>query len=150
MRKSNVNILFTYANADNGGKIINKKIEEFSQLNNDKYKVVKNLGQLKYLSAMKHMDFIIGNSSSGIIEAASFKRPVVNIGLRQLGRLKGANVIDSTINSLCDSINLALSKDFIEMCNELKNIYGEGQAATKITHELEEFVPSSTKKFIDI
>ena len=61
---------------------------------------------------MKHVDLLIGNSSSGIIEAASFKKAVVNIGNRQKGRLKGQNVIDCNIVSLYESIELALSDNF--------------------------------------
>jgi UDP-hydrolysing UDP-N-acetyl-D-glucosamine 2-epimerase len=69
----NLNILFTYANADLGGKVINQKIEQFCKIQPAKYKVVKSLGQIKYLSAMKYVDLLVGNTSSGIIEAASFK-----------------------------------------------------------------------------
>ena len=81
--KSDIGVLFTYANADFGGKIINNRIEDFCKLNINKYKVVKSLGQLRYLSTMKHANLLIGNTSSGIIEAASFYKPVVNIGNRQ-------------------------------------------------------------------
>ena len=82
------NILFTYANADSGGKVINQKIEEFCKIQPARYKVVKSLGQIKYLSAMKYVDLLVGNTSSGIIEAASFMKPVVNIGDRQKGTTK--------------------------------------------------------------
>ena len=84
----NLNILFTYANADAGGRVINQKIEQFCKIQPAKYKVVKSLGQIKYLSAMKYVDLLIGNTSSGIIEAASFKKPVINIGDRQKGTTK--------------------------------------------------------------
>ena len=145
-----IGVLFTYANADNGGRIINKKIEEFCKLAPTKYKVVKNLGQLKYLSAMKHVDFLIGNTSSGIIEAASFSKPVVNIGNRQSGRLKGVNVIDCKINELSESIRLALSNNFIIKCQNQRNIYGIGDASNSIVNELIRQQPSVVKKFIDI
>jgi GDP/UDP-N,N'-diacetylbacillosamine 2-epimerase (hydrolysing) len=147
---SGIGILFTYANADNGGKIINKKIEEFCKLDADKYKVVKSLGQLRYLSAMKHVDFLIGNTSSGIIEAASFSKPVVNIGNRQLGRLKGINVIDCNIEELEKSIEIALSNDFIKKCHNQENIYGDGRSAARIVNELVNQPLSLGKKFIDI
>ena len=106
---SNIGALFTYANSDDGGRVINNEIEEFASKDKEKYLVVKSLGQLKYLSAMKHLDFVIGNTSSGIIEAASFQKPVINIGSRQKGRLQSANVINSTIEKLEDSIFQAVS-----------------------------------------
>ena len=111
---------------------------------------MKNLGQLRYLSAMKHVDFLIGNTSSGIIEAASFSKPVVNIGDRQLGRLKGVNVIDCKIKELDKSIGLALSSDFIIKCQNQQNIYGIGDASTSIVNELVNQPLSVVKKFIDI
>ncbi len=147
---SGIRILFTYANADNGGMVINQKIEKFCKLDIDKYKVVKNLGQLRYLSAMKYVDLLIGNSSSGIIEAASFYKPVVNIGNRQSGRLKGLNVIDCSIKDLKKSIKLALSDNFIKNCCNQKNIYGDGRSATRIVDELSSQPLSLKKRFVDI
>jgi UDP-N-acetylglucosamine 2-epimerase (non-hydrolysing)/GDP/UDP-N,N'-diacetylbacillosamine 2-epimerase (hydrolysing) len=150
LANSSIGILFTYANADNGGRVINKKIESFCKLDADKYKVVKNLGQLRYLSAIKHVDLLIGNTSSGIIEAASFCKSVVNIGNRQSGRLKGVNVIDCNIEELEKSIELALSNDFIKKCCNQKNIYGDGKSAARIVNELINQPLSVMKKFIDI
>ena len=147
---SGIGILFTYANADNGGRVINQKIEAFCKLDVNKYKVVKNLGQLLYLSAMKYVDLLIGNSSSGIIEAASFYKPVVNIGNRQSGRLKGLNVIDCSIKDLKKSIGLALSDNFIKTCCNQKNVYGDGRSATRIVDELSSQPLSLIKKFVDI
>jgi len=143
------NIIFTYANADLGGRIINESIEKFCKLNPKKYKVVKNLGQVKYLSAMKHIDLLIGNSSSGIIEAASFKKAVVNIGNRQKGRLKGQNVIDCNIASLSKSIELALSNNFKDKINNIDNIYGAGKTADFIVEKLIKSPISVIKKFRD-
>jgi GDP/UDP-N,N'-diacetylbacillosamine 2-epimerase (hydrolysing) len=148
--KIDIGILFTYANADFGGNIINNRIEDFCKLNVRKYKVVKSLGQLRYLSAMKYANLLIGNSSSGIIEAASFYKPVVNIGSRQLGRLRGINIIDCTIKKMYQSIILALSNDFIINCNAQKNIYGDGKASKHIVQELIKQPLSVVKKFIDI
>ena len=143
------NILFTYANADAGGRVINQKIEQFCKIQPAKYKVVKNLGQVKYLSAMKYVDLLIGNTSSGIIEAASFKKPVVNIGDRQKGRLRGENVIDCNLNSLQDSIKLALSSGFRNKIKNLNNIYGTGSAADIILDKLINEPISVIKKFRD-
>jgi len=143
------NILFTYANADLGGKVINQKIEEFCKIQPARYKVVKSLGQIKYLSAMKYVDLLVGNTSSGIIEAASFKKPVVNIGDRQKGRLRGENVIDCNLNSLQDSIKLALSSGFRNKIKNLNNIYGTGAAADIILDKLINEPISIIKKFRD-
>ena len=145
----NLNILFTYANADSGGKVINQKIEEFCKIQPAKHKVVKSLGQIKYLSAMKYVDLLVGNTSSGIIEAASFKKPVVNIGDRQKGRLRGENVIDCNLNSLQDSIKLALSTSFRNKIKNLNNIYGTGAAADIILDKLINEPISVIKKFRD-
>ena len=147
---SGIGILFTYANADNGGRVINQKIEAFCKLDVNKYKVVKSLGQLLYLSAMKYVDLLIGNTSSGIIEAASFCKPVVNIGNRQSGRLKGVNVIDCSIEDLKKSIELGLSDNFIKKCCNQKNVYGDGLSAKRIVDELSSQPLSLIKKFVDI
>ena len=148
--KSDIGVLFTYANADFGGKIINNRIEDFCKLNINKYKVVKSLGQLRYLSTMKHANLLIGNTSSGIIEAASFYKPVVNIGSRQSGRIKGVNIIDCEIKELYKSIRVALSNDFITKCQKQQNIYGNGNASKKIVKELINQPLSIVKFFIDI
>jgi UDP-N-acetylglucosamine 2-epimerase len=99
---------------------------------------------------MKHLDFVIGNTSSGIIEAASFQKPVINIGSRQKGRLQSANVIDSTIEKLEDSIFKAVSDSFIEHCNDVINIYGDGNASHHIATSLESQNLSPIKKFHDL
>lgn len=149
IKSSGVNVLFTYTNADDGGRIINQAIEKFVSGNTEKYYVAKNLGQLKYLSAMKQVDLLIGNTSSGIIEAASFKKPVVNIGNRQKGRLQSGNIIDCDIASLERTITQTLSDDFKHRCEKIKNIYGHGKAADKIVNTLEKSTFSLVKKFVD-
>ena len=148
--ESNIGVLFTYANADYGGKVINNKIEDFCKLDTNKYKVIRNLGKLRYLSAMEHANALIGNTSSGIIEAASFCKPVVNIGNRQQGRIRGINVIDCTIEELPISITLALSNDFKIKCQNCINIYGDGRASKSIVNKLISEPLLNVKKFIDI
>jgi len=145
----NFNVLFTYANADSGGKIINQNIEKFCKDNPAKYKVVKSLGQVKYLSALNHVDLLIGNSSSGIIEAASFKKAVINIGDRQKGRLKGLNVIDCNIESLKESIIFAMTDAFKNKISNINNLYGSGKAADFIVDKLKSEPLSLVKKFKD-
>lgn len=150
IEQTNLNVLFTYANADDSGRVINQKIEEFCQTNPTKYKVVKSLGQLRYLSAMKYVNLLIGNTSSGIIEAASFQKPVVNIGDRQKGRLQSGNVIDCSIKTLSVAIKQALSIKFQESCKVLSNIYGEGNASDTIVDVLSNTELSVVKKFVDM
>ncbi len=147
---SGVNVLFTYANADDGGRAINRAIDQFVNQNKKKYCVVKSLGQLKYLSAMKHVDLLIGNTSSGIIEAASFHKPVVNIGSRQEGRLQSGNVINCNIENVPNAITQALNDDFSIQCGKVTNVYGDGQAAEQIVQQLESQQFDSTKRFYDL
>jgi GDP/UDP-N,N'-diacetylbacillosamine 2-epimerase (hydrolysing) len=150
IKNSTINVLFTYANSDNGGRIINNEIENFALLDKTKYLVVKNLGQLNYLSAIKNLDVLIGNTSSGIIEAASFYKPVVNIGNRQLGRLQNKNVINCNIGNIELSISKSISNSFLQICHDVKNIYGDGDSAEKIVKVLSKTSLSVNKKFIDI
>tara|TARA_B100000787_G_C16195295_1_gene300362 strand:- start:1076 stop:2227 length:1152 start_codon:yes stop_codon:yes gene_type:complete len=149
LKESKLNIIFTYANADSGGRLINEMIEVFCKSDISKYIVYKNLGMTKYLSLMSHVDLLIGNTSSGIIEAASFKKPVVNIGSRQKGRIRNLNVVDSEMDNLKDSINLALSKDFANKIHGIKNIYGDGLASEIIVKRLEDQELSVRKVFFD-
>ena len=149
VKDSAINVLFTYANADHGGKIINYEVEKFASIDKKKYLVVKNLGQLNYLSAMKIVDVVIGNTSSGIIEAASFCKPVINIGNRQLGRMQSKNVINSKIENLGYSIKKSISKNFVKECNDVINIYGDGDSSEKIVKELTKINLTTTKFFFD-
>jgi UDP-hydrolysing UDP-N-acetyl-D-glucosamine 2-epimerase len=149
IKSSDINVLFTYANSDNGGRIINNEIEKFALRDKTKYLVVKNLGQLKYLSAMKHLDVVIGNTSSGIIEAASFCKPVINIGNRQLGRMQSKNIINCAIENVELSINKSITKNFLSTCHNVVNIYGDGGSAEKIVKVLTKMSLIITKKFID-
>ena len=150
LEKSDLNILFTYANADDNGRLINQKIEAFCQSNPNKYKVVKSLGQLRYLSAMKYVDLLIGNTSSGIIEAASFQKPVVNIGDRQKGRLQSGNVIDCAGDALQSAIEQALSEKFQNKCKTITSIYGNGNASDTIVDMLSNIELLVVKKFVDM
>ncbi len=143
-------ILFTYANADENGRIINQAIETFCKNNPRKYKVVKSLGQKRYLSAIKHAYLLIGNTSSGVIEAASFQKPVVNIGERQRGRLQSGNILNCKFDSIKYAIEEASSESFQKKCKKIKNIYGEGSASQKIVDILERIPLLPKKEFFNI
>lgn len=141
--KSNIKAIFTKANADNGGRIINKKIKEFVKKHPNDYIFIDNLGQVRYLSVLKHADLMIGNSSSGLTEAPSFKLPVVNIGDRQKGRVKADNVIDCdySIRDIENSINKAISNEFINFISNLQNPYNkykDGKVSYRIKEKLKE------------
>ncbi|MGB2963460.1 MAG: UDP-N-acetylglucosamine 2-epimerase [Anaerolineales bacterium] len=126
-------LLFTYPNADTSGRLIIHKIQEFVDNHAGAY-FFPNLGRTRYFSLMKLASAMIGNSSSGIIEAASFHLPVVNIGNRQKGRIKGENVIDVQCDrrEIQKAIKRGTSSDFQDSIKTLDNPYGDGQASTRI------------------
>lgn len=132
-------VLFTEANADSGGRIINRMTQEFAR-RHPRAKWVANLGTQGYFSAMALAGAMVGNSSSGIIEAASLKLPVVNIGTRQEGRVRGKNVIDAGYgrDEIQTGIARALSPQFRGTLAALVNPYGDGRAAEKIVRRLKE------------
>ena len=92
-------LIFTHANSDKNGRVINKMIAEYVETHKDKAVAFKSLGQLRYLSALQFVDFVIGNSSSGILEVPSFYIPTINIGDRQKGRICSESIINSTNTS---------------------------------------------------
>lgn len=129
--------VFTYPNSDTQGRQIIAHIDQFVQ-QHPKHHVVTNLGTQRYFSLMQHVTAMVGNSSSGIIEAASFKLPVVNIGNRQRGRVHAHNVIPVTENSqtIVDGIRQAISSTFKDSLTNLENPYGHGHAADIIVDTL--------------
>ncbi len=135
--------VFTMANADIGGSVINDEIKKFCNKNPKKYKLFKNLGQRLFFGCLKTFDLMIGNSSSGMIESSSFNLPVVNIGDRQKGRVRGENVIDVDYSkaSIKAGISTALSSGFINKMREIKNPYDkycDGKTSWKIKEKLKE------------
>ena len=141
-------LIFTHANSDKNGRIINKMITEYVSSNKDKAVEFKSLGQLRYLSALQFVDFVIGNSSSGILEVPAFYIPTINIGDRQKGRINCESVINSN-NSLEDikkSITFALDKTFRKKIQQQELLYGNGTAAEKILQIIKEHNHISIKK----
>ncbi len=130
--------LVTMPNADVGGLKIYDEIIKYVNEYPVKFKLVKNMGQIAYLSAMKYAGLMIGNSSSGIIESASFKLPVVNVGDRQGGRFKPPNVIDCGCSKeeILKSIGKALSVGFKKSISGLENPYGDGNTSDRIINIL--------------
>jgi GDP/UDP-N,N'-diacetylbacillosamine 2-epimerase (hydrolysing) len=130
----NVKMIFTKANADTDGRVINQLIDEYVARNNAKAIAFTSLGQLRYLSSLQYMDAVIGNSSSGILEVPSFGKATVNIGDRQRGRIKAASVIDCEpeYNSIQKAIELALDPDFQLRIRSIENPYGKANASERI------------------
>lgn len=134
--KEDVQTVITYANADFGGKQINEYIEEKAKDYPDKIIAVPSLGHFRYLSYMKQADFVIGNSSSGIIEAPFMNIPVINIGDRQKGRHLCGNIIQCEPNqkAIALSIGRALKSKHSE-CNDLM-YWGDGHTSERIMEVL--------------
>ncbi len=132
------NIIFTKANSDTDGRVINQMIDEYVTKNSHKSIVFTSLGQLRYLSALQYVDAVVGNSSSGLAEAPSFKIGTINIGDRQKGRIKASSVIDCEPNkdSILKSFEKLYSKEFQETLKTTINPYGDGYASKKIVEIL--------------
>ena len=129
----NTNIIFTKANSDTDGRVINDMCDKYVKDNSDKSICFTSLGQLRYLSALQYVNAMVGNSSSGLIEAPSFKIGTINIGDRQKGRIMANSVIDcnSDIKSIKDAFKKLYSKEFNKILLDVKNPYGDGGASKK-------------------
>ncbi|MBD3637737.1 MAG: UDP-N-acetylglucosamine 2-epimerase (hydrolyzing) [Crocinitomicaceae bacterium] len=127
-------IIFTYPNADYLGMQMIKRIDRFGKEHSSRVKVIDSLGQKRYLSAIKHVDLVIGNSSSGIIEVPSFRKPAINIGDRQKGRIASDAVIhcDTTEKGIQAAIKKALSTSFLNLCKEANNPYEQENTSLKV------------------
>ena len=150
----NCNYIFTKANSDTDGRIINQMIDDFADKHRDRSVTFFSMGQLRYLSALKYVDVVIGNSSSGLSEVPTFKIPTINIGDRQKGRMKASSVIDCSNGKkeIVEAINKALSSDFQKELINTKNPYGTGGASKKIIEIIKEvdFNNILKKKFYDL
>ena len=147
--------IFTSPNADTEGRTIKKMIENHVKYNQENSKLFDSLGQLKYLSLLRDSVVMVGNSSSGIIEAPSFRLPVVNIGNRQNGRIKAGNIIDVLKlekAEITTVIKKAISKEFKDSLDKIGNPYGDGNTSDKIVEVLKAFSLSDIlrKKFQDL
>ena len=127
-------IIFTKANSDTDGRVINQIIDDYVAKHSYKAIGFASLGQLRYLSALQYIDAVVGNSSSGLLEAPSFKIGTINIGDRQKGRIKAASVIDceSDKQSLKEAFEMLYSKAFQNSLKDIKNPYGEGCPSQQI------------------
>jgi len=127
-------VIFTKANSDTDGRVINQMIDGYVAKHSKKAIGFASLGQLRYLSALQYVDAVVGNSSSGLLEAPSFKIGTINIGDRQKGRIKATSVIDCIADkqSFKEALDKLYSKIFQDNLPSVKNPYGEGVASQMI------------------
>ncbi len=152
---TDIDFIITMANMDTGGDEINSMLEEATG-KYDNLHMYSSLGSKRYLSAIKHSEAVIGNSSSGIVEAPSFGIPTVNIGDRQKGRLKASSIIDCKAEKedICNAIRRALSKEFKEKARDTVNPYESGEFSTQFVCTIKDYLVNQRidlkKTFYDI
>lgn len=147
-------IIFTKANSDTDGRIINQMIDNYVAANPNKSVAFTSLGPLRYLSALKYVDAVVGNSSSGLAETPSFKIGTVNIGDRQKGRVRASSVIDCQPNKgdISRALNLLYEESFKSKLQGAVNPYGDGCASIAIIDVIKktDFKNIIQKKFFDL
>jgi UDP-hydrolysing UDP-N-acetyl-D-glucosamine 2-epimerase len=133
-RLPEVNIVITKSNADVGGRAINAVIDTYASARRERVLAVSSLGQQRYLSVIAQVDAIVGNSSSGIIEAPAMGKPTVNIGPRQQGRVRAPSVIDCAddTNAILAAIGCAMSPAAHAIAARRESPYGQGGASKRI------------------
>ncbi len=153
-KQKDMQFIFTKANADSDGRLINKILEDYCS-EHENFHLFNSLGMLRYLSSISHAKFVIGNSSSGLIETPSFKIPTINIGDRQKGRLMASSVIccKPTQREIEKAIAKALSVEFREIASKTVNPYGDGKTSEKIVRIIKRVFNKPIdlkKKFYDL
>lgn len=154
-RHKDIKYLFTGANSDTDGRGINRMLDDYARCN-DNFCLVDSLGMTRYLSALKNALFVIGNSSSGLVEAPSFKIPTIDIGDRQRGRISGETVIHCRPErqAIEEAIHKAMDASFREAIKKAGNPYGDGHTSEKIVKIIKDFFVNDRidikKKFYDI
>ena len=131
-------IIVTGVNSDTDNDLVRNQLRQFALDNADRVLLRESLGQRRYLSAVREADAVIGNSSSGIIEAPFLKTPTVNIGRRQQGRLKAASIIDcdGTYESVRNAIAAVLTPEFKATTDRAPSVYGVGDTSKEIVKKL--------------
>jgi GDP/UDP-N,N'-diacetylbacillosamine 2-epimerase (hydrolysing) len=129
----NTKIIFTKANSDTNGRVINSMIDDYVAIHDNSI-AFTSMGQLNYLSALQFVDVVVGNSSSGLLEAPSFNIATIDIGDRQKGRIKADSVISckSTEEAVDNAFRKSFSEDFQGVVNGTQNPYGSGGASKLI------------------
>ncbi|WP_273130290.1 UDP-N-acetylglucosamine 2-epimerase [Bacillus weihaiensis] len=153
-KHQDMNFIFTKANADANGRIINNMIDKYIVQNGNAI-AFTSLGMTRYLSALKYSEIVIGNSSSGLLEAPSFGIPTINIGDRQKGRLQAGSVIncEPTFEGIEYALQKALSNEFQHIAKNSVNPYGDGNTSEKVIETVKDFLVNNRielkKKFYD-
>lgn len=146
-------LIFTLPNADTDNRVISRMIEQFVGTHANA-RAYTSLGQLRYLSCIRHVDGVVGNSSSGLLEVPSFGKGTINIGDRQRGRLKAESVIDCDPDhkSITAALQILYSQSFAETLKSVRNPYGTGGASEKIVRILHDYPLDSIlkKTFYDL
>lgn len=150
-----LSVIFSKANSDTDGRIINQMIDDFAAENSDRCKAYTSLGQVRYLSTLQFCAAVVGNSSSGIIEAPSFGIPTVNIGDRQKGRVRAESVIDCgySVQETEDALKTALSHEFKDKLADIKNPYEKAGTSDMIVQTISDALEKGIdikKKFYDL
>lgn len=146
----------TMPNSDVGSDVILEEIKKYVEQYPKQFIFIKSLGQKRYLSLLQSADVMVGNSSSGILESASFTLPTVDIGSRQKGRMQPRNVIhcECEMNKIVQSIRRGLSKEFKDSLDGYVNPYGDGHTAKRIVDIMKNIDYSNPelvcKKFYDV
>jgi len=147
-------VIFTLSNADPAGTQISKVINDFARKDPKKFFVIDSLGHKRYMSAIKVVDVVAGNSSSGIIEVPFFKIPTVNIGPRQDGRLRADSIIDCKAESknILQAFKKAFDPSFIEKVSNVPYLHGDGNVSERIIRQIKDVDLSNIlyKKFYDL
>lgn len=150
----NLKVIFTKSNSDTDGRIINMMIDKYVKKNKHKAVGFTSMGQKRYLSTMKYVDAVVGNSSSGIVEAPSFNITTINIGDRQKGRIQANSILNCNPNTdeITKLLSSVLSKEYKKM-NNIDNPYGNGEVSQKIVEIIKVFLLdykiNMKKKFYD-
>ncbi len=149
-QQQNLSLLFTKANADEGGRVINKMIDAYVETHNNTA-AFTSLGTQRYLSAVAYSSVVIGNSSSGIIEVPSLHVPTINIGDRQKGRIQAESIIncEPTEKDFSEKLAYAVSEESQQKAQSCTNPYGEGNTSERIYSEIRHFLshtPDNLKK----
>ena len=147
-------ILITKSNSDAGGREINRRLDEYTAARKERAACYASLGQLRYLSAMKYASAVVGNSSSGLLEAPVLKKPTVNIGSRQQGRLRSPSVIDCAEgkDAIAEALRKAVSAEFRRGLDHMAIPYADGKIARRIKDVLRdvELEGLFQKRFFDL
>jgi GDP/UDP-N,N'-diacetylbacillosamine 2-epimerase (hydrolysing) len=133
--------IFTKANSDKDGKIINTLIDNYVAKHPQTSVAFHSLGQLRYLSALQFVDVVVGNSSSGLLEVPSFQKATINIGERQKGREKAISVIDVAPKKeeICQALKQVQTPEFLHLLKRVTNPYDAGGTANKVKEILKEY-----------